>query len=103
MAEQRVPRVHTEHIVLDIGDDMGGLIFYTSPELLNREIEVAPVATPEFKTHTDVSERLVNGRAIYAAVFPPIAVGDYAVCRPAEREGQQFSVTSGHVTEIDWR
>jgi hypothetical protein len=104
MVENHVQRVHTEQIVLDIGDDMGGLIFYTTPELISSEIEVAPVAAPQFKTHTDVAERLVNGRTtIYAGVFPPIAVGDYTVCCPAERQGQLFSVTSGHVTEIDWR
>lgn len=103
MSEQRVQRVHTEQIVLDIGDDMGGLIFYTQPELLGAEIEVAPAGSPDFRTHTDVSERILNGKTVYTGVFPPIAVGDYRVCRPTARAGQSFSVTSGEVTEIDWR
>ncbi len=103
MSEKHVQRVHTEQVVLDIGDDMGGLIFYTAAGLLGAEIEVAPAAFLDFKTHTDVSERIVNGRTVYAGVFPPIAVGDYLVCRPVDRAGQRLNVTSGQVTQIDWR
>lgn len=96
-------QIQTESVVLDIGDDAGGLIFYTGGDLRGCEIEVAPAAYPDFKTHTQVSERLVQGRTLFAGVFPPIALGDYLVCRPPERAGQAFTVSSGHVTEIDWR
>ncbi|MGI9149175.1 MAG: hypothetical protein ACR2IK_21940 [Chloroflexota bacterium] len=103
MPERHVQRIHTTPVVLDIGEGMGGLIFYTPAALLGVEIEVAPAAYPDFKTHTEVDERVVNGQTLYAGVFPPIRVGDYRVCRPADRAGQSFSIAPGQVTELDWR
>src|SRR5690348_3583565 len=42
VAEIYVDRVHTEHAVLDIGEDIGALVIYTRQEMLGKEIEVSP-------------------------------------------------------------
>jgi hypothetical protein len=95
-------RVRTEEVVLDIGDDMGGLVFYTPRDLHGHEIEVLCQAGDAQKIHCEVDERIVNGRTIFTGVFPPIAAGEYQVCRPESRAGERFTVTAGQVREIDW-
>ena len=95
-------RVHTEDVVLDIGDDMGGLVFYASAELHGHEIEVLGQAEDAQKIHCEVDERIVNGRTIFTGVFPPVPAGEYLVCRPERRAGEHFTVTAGYVQEIDW-
>ena len=42
MVEQYVERVHTEHAVLDIGEDIGALVIYTQKELRGKQIDVSP-------------------------------------------------------------
>ncbi len=103
MPEHHTHRVHTEDVVLDIGEGAGGLVFYTRDELQGREIEICPADQPTHKTHTEVDARVVNERTISVGVFPPLVAGDYRVCRPASRAGESFTVTDGRVTEIDWR
>ncbi len=100
--DQHSREVRTGHPVLDIGDDSGAVIFYTAPELLWREIEIAPAHQPGAATHTEVTERLVAGRLIYTGVFPPLPVGTYRICRPAFRRNETFNVVAGQVTEIHW-
>ena len=39
MVEQYVERVHTEHAVLDIGEDIGALVIYTREEFRGKEIQ----------------------------------------------------------------
>ena len=95
-------RVHTEEVVLDIGDDMGGLVFYARSDLHGQEIEILAQAADAQKIHCEVDERIVNGRTIFTGVFPPLTAGEYQVCRPEVRAGERFTVTAGHVHEIDW-
>jgi hypothetical protein len=95
--------IHTGQVVLDIGDDMGGLIVYTDADLHGQEIEVFPRTRPELLTHTDVHQRVLGGQTIFTAVFTPLPIGEYEVARPPERAGQSIAIVSGTVTEIDWR
>ena len=95
-------RVHTEAVVLDIGDTMGGLVFYAQRDLRGHEIEVLRRAQDAEKIHCEVDERILNGRTIYTGVFPPLPAGDYEVCRPERHAGERFTVAPGGVQEIEW-
>lgn len=101
--EHHSREVRTGHPIFDIGDDTGAVIFYTTPELRWQEIEIAPVDSPDAKTHTEVTERQVADTIIYTGVFPPLPIGEYRVCRPEPRVNERLTVFSGLVTEIDWR
>ena len=93
-------RRHTESVVLDIGDDVGALVLYTRPELHGHEIEVSPLGGVEHaaRVHSAVLERSVNGQTVFAAVYPELPAGEYAVwCDGTPR----FTITSGHVAELD--
>ena len=90
--------------VLDIGDGAGALVVYTPPELKDEEVEISyNDGGPPHKVHTGVVERTLNGRPVCAAVFPSLRVGDYTFWRPAPPPQPGFAVTSGTVTELDWR
>jgi len=103
MAERHVQRVHTQEVVLDIGDGMGAVVFHTLGHLHGHEIEVIQLDEHATKIHCEVDERSLNGRTVFAGVFPPLPAGDYRVCRPQPRANERFTVVSGQVTEIDWR
>jgi hypothetical protein len=83
-------------VVLNIGQGVGALILYTSPELAGQEIEISPgmeardgIAGP--KTHALVRERTGtaawnpspadegNDATEYAAVYDALPAGQYAI------------------------
>jgi hypothetical protein len=76
MAERHNDRVHSESVVLDIGQDVGALIIYTEAELRGREIEVSPRGSVAKRVHVEVLERKINGRPVFAAVFSGLRAGD---------------------------
>ncbi len=102
MAVAAPERVRAQHVVLDIGDDIGALIVHTGKELVGREIEVSPKGSAGRRTHTDVLERNVNGRTVFAAVFPSLAAGDYSLWREIVT-GDDVTIRGGAVVEVDWR
>jgi len=103
MTEQKNHRVHPESVVLDIGQDVGALIIYTDAELRGREIEVSPVGSGATRVHVEVLERWVNGRQIFAAVFPVLRAGGYDIWQHSPNPNGTASINGGKVTTVDWR
>jgi hypothetical protein len=92
-------RRHTESVVLDIGEDVGALILYTSADHHTHEIEVSLLGADlgARRVHSAVLERSLNGRTFYAATYPELAAGDYHVlCEASPR----VRVTAGAVAEL---
>jgi hypothetical protein len=102
MAVASIERVRTQPIVLDIGDDIGALIVYAGHELHGREIEVSPKGNAARRTHTEVLERTVAGRTVWAAVFPALAAGAYSLWRDVLTD-DDVTIVGGTVAEVDWR
>ena len=100
MNEIYVERVHTENAVLDIGEDIGALVIYTSQEMLGKEIEVCPKVNNAQKIHTSVLERKVNGRTMFAALFLALPQGDYVTLSTPSSE---ITIVGGQVAELNWR
>ena len=103
MAEQRIDRVHSETVVLDIGRDMGALIIYTDAELRGREIEVNRKGSIERRVHVEVLERRINGQPVFAAVFPGLRGGDYDIWESAPTPRGTVTIVGGEVATVDWR
>jgi hypothetical protein len=103
MAEQKNDRIHPESVVLDIGQDIGALIVYTNAQLRGREIEVSPVGSAATRVHVEVLERWVNGRQIFAAVFPTLRAGGYDIWQHSPNPSGAASIIGGKVTTVDWR
>jgi len=90
-------RTHTESVVLDIGEDVGALVLYTRPELHGREIELSPLGDDAGRVHSAVLERSVNGRMLYAAVYPELRAGAYQVCAAG---APSVVISAGAVAEV---
>ena len=103
MPEGSSTRVHTEHAVLDIGDDIGALILYSRRELCGRQIDISPQGRTWQRIHTDVLERRANGCPVFAALFLSLLVGDYIIWGDSSRPVGEITVAGGQVTEVDWR
>jgi hypothetical protein len=104
MAEQHNDRVHTESVVLDIGQDVGALIIYTKAELRGREIEVSPLGSAATRVHVEVLERRANGRPVFAAVFPQLRSGSFDIWeKNAPNPSGTATIVGGEVTTVDWR
>ncbi len=99
MAERYIDRVYTEHVVLDIGEDIGSLVIYTSEKWRGKEIQVSlKGADPAKLVHTAIWERRFNGRVAYAGVYPALSEGDYIIWTHPSRE---VTITGGQVAEVD--
>ena len=103
MPEKSAIRVHTEHAVIDIGDDIGALIIHSRRELCGRQIDVSPKNRTWQRTHTDVLERQANGRPVFAALFLSLPADDYIIWSESFRPVGEVTVPGGQVAEIDWR
>ena len=96
-------RTHSEHVVLNIGGNCGALVLYTRPEFHGREIEVSPLGLDAERVHTAVLERHVNGRTIFAAVYPELRAGHYRIWSEASSPVHTVTIGAGRVAEVDWR
>jgi hypothetical protein len=103
MSEQHDDRVHSESVVLDIGQDIGALIVYTAAELHGREIEVSPRGTVAKRVHVEVLERRINGASVFAAVFPQLRAGDYDIWENGSNPSDTVTIAGAKVATVDWR
>jgi hypothetical protein len=88
--------------VLDIGDGVGALIVYTTSELEGQEIEVSQLGATA-RIHTVVHPRDLDGRTIYAGVFPSLPEGDYILWSDDPTRNRTVTIASGVVAEVDLR
>jgi len=102
MEESQAGRVHDMQVVLDIGAGVGALILYTTADLLGQEIELSR-ARDAHRTHTEVLERRIAGRQVFAAVYASLAEGRYRIWGYDEKPVTEVEITGGQVAEVDWR
>jgi len=100
--ENHAARRHPEHVVLDIGEDIGALILHTEVGMLGVEVEISATGEDDRRTHKDVLEREINGRAAYTAVFDKIREGTYTLWVDDVARARDVVVTGGAISELDW-
>jgi hypothetical protein len=84
-------------VVLDIGNDVGALVLHTSVQWLNHEIDLVPDDWSLPHTHSAVRERRSSEGSTYAAVYPQLQEGGYAIVGSSQR----FTIVGGRVTNIE--
>lgn len=102
MPERRLDRVHTEHAVLDIGEEVGALIIHCRPELRGRQIDLSPRTRLWQRTHTDVLERRIGRNQVFAALFFALPVDEYVIWGGRAEPIGEVAIIGGQVTEINW-
>ena len=88
--------------VLDIGDDVGALVLYTSADLVGAEIEISPVAAPQRRRHVAVHTRQYPGGTAYAAVYYGLAAGTYDLWAADGSVALTVRVEGNTITESVW-
>jgi hypothetical protein len=100
--ENYAARRHPEHVVLDIGDDIGALILHTNAEMHGVEVEISATGQDDRRSHKDVLEREISGRAAFTAVFDNIREGTYTLWVDDVARERDVVVTGGAIAELDW-
>jgi hypothetical protein len=95
-------RAHPEHVVLDIGGNVGALIIHTHAGMHGVEVEISATGQDDRRTHKDVLEREINGRPAYTAVFDKLHEGTYTLWVDDLARAREVVVTGASVAELDW-
>jgi hypothetical protein len=95
-APEQAPE-NVDNLVLDIGADTGALIVHAAVDRDQAEIEISPAGSEQARTHNIVRRREAVSGAVYAAVFPTLAAGDYLVWRDAATPAGTVVVHGGRV------
>jgi hypothetical protein len=53
--------------------------------------------------HTAIHERRVQGRIVFAGVYPDLPEGEYVIWTDDPGKPATFTIVSGPVAEVDWR
>ena len=94
---------HHEHVVLDIGANVGALVVYTGADLHGREIEISPAGRDDVRSHKQVHDRPVGGASIYAAVFDRLSAGAYTLWVDDAAQERAVAINGAAITDLDWR
>lgn len=100
--ENYAARRHPEHVVLDIGGEIGALIVHTDAAMLGAEVEISATGQDDRRTHKDVLEREIGGRPAYTAVFDQLREGTYTLWVDDVARARDVVVAGAAVAELDW-
>jgi hypothetical protein len=103
-AAEPIARPHPEHIVLDIGGDVGALIVHADPDQHDLQIEICRSGEEDGKReHQHVLERPMPGQTMYAAVFGGLRAGSYSLLTHGSIRERDVVIRGSAVTTLDWR
>jgi hypothetical protein len=100
--ENYAARRHPEHVILDIGGDLGALIVHTDAGLVGVVVEISATGCDRERSHKDVLEREIQGRPACTAVFDKVRAGSYTLWVDDMPRERGVTVAGGAVAELDW-
>lgn len=104
MTAEPPARAHPEHVVLEIGGEIGALIVQADPEQHDLQIEICRSGEEEGKReHQHVLERPMGGHTLYAAAFYGLREGSYTLLTHDAVRERDVMIRGGEVTTVDWR
>jgi hypothetical protein len=90
-------------VVMDVGGDIGALVLYTPAEMDGREIEISRDGDPGARrTHSRVRLRHMAAATTYAAVYPNLTAGTYAIWAGEENPAATVVIAGGQITTCRW-
>jgi hypothetical protein len=99
MAETMPGPSFSGSVVLDLGPGQGALVLHTPPELDGLEIEISPLGDEHVRrTHSQVRQRRTGVGVLYAAVYPELPPGEYAVWGESDQRAMTVTINGGVVT-----
>ena len=101
--EAIAPTAPSRAVVINVGEHTGALVLESVEERSGIEVEIHPVSHPGGRTHVWVLPREGRDGVIYAAVFPSLECGDYAILDLDGSIREVVSVPPNQVTHATWR
>jgi hypothetical protein len=89
-------------VVINIGERTGALVLASSKERSGTEVEIHPVSQPTARTHVWVLPREGRDGVVYAAIFPSLESGDYAILDVDGSVAEVVTVPANRVTHATW-
>ncbi len=96
------PSVPSRGVVIDVGEHTGALVLASNEQRSGIEVEIHPVSRPEARTHVWVLPREGRDGIVYAAIFPSLASGDYAILDVDGSIARVVTVPVNQVTHATW-
>lgn len=90
-------------VMINVGSDTGALVLHSSAERAGIEVHVYPMSDPSRRTHVWVLPREGRDGVVYAAIFPSLAIGDWAVLNEDGSVAMVVAVPPNKVTQAEWR
>jgi hypothetical protein len=89
-------------VVINVGEHLGALVLTSIEERSGIEVKIHPVRRPEAHTHVWVLPREGRDGVVYAAVFPSLESGDYAILNIDGSIAEVVAVPPNQVTHATW-
>jgi hypothetical protein len=102
VGESPRPTDPSQAVMVDVGEHTGALVLRAPAEREGLEVEIHPSSDPSRRTHVWVLPRAGRDGTVYAAVFPSLPAGDYAVLEPDGSIATTVSVPPNQVTNATW-
>lgn len=96
------PTEPSRAVLIDVGEHTGALVLRAPAEREGLEVEIHPASEPARRTHVWVLPREGREGTVFAAVFPSLPAGDYAVLEPDGSIARTVSVPPNQVTSATW-
>jgi hypothetical protein len=104
MSDEAVARPHPEHVVLELGGEIGALVVHADPDQHDLQIEITRSGAEDGKReHQHILERPIGGQTMYAAVFGGLREGSYTLLTDDAVRETDVLIRGAQVTTVDWR
>jgi hypothetical protein len=100
--EAVAPTTPSRAVVINVGEHLGALVLASNEERSGTEVEIHPVSRPDARTHVWVLPREGRDGIVYAAIFPSLESGDYAILNVDGSIADVVSVPPTRVTYARW-
>ena len=100
--EAVAPTAPSRAVVINVGEHLGALVLASTEERSGLEVQIHPVDRPEARTHVWVLPREGRDGVVYAAVFPSLVSGDYAILDVDGSIAEVVAVPPNRVTHATW-
>jgi len=100
--EAMPPTRPSRAVVINVGEHTGALVLASNAKRSGLEVEIHPVARPETRTHVWVLPREGLDGVVYAAIFPSLESGDYAIVDVDGSIADVVAVPPNQVTHATW-
>ena len=101
--EAVAPTEPSRAVVINVNDHFGALVLASDESRSGVEVEIHRVSHPEARTHVWVLPREGRDGVVYAAIFPSLAGGEYAILNVDGSIAEVVSVPPNQVTHATWR